>query len=178
MKHVRIEGYLTQSKLEEVLQEIVGDAWLGAELVVPGTRRRWDMAFSHNGCTTIVEYDGDEHYCNTLKIKADLEKDRAAAGMGYRVVRIPYWVQLTKDTLHHYFGFDAEIEQDFPHGFITTKIFPASFCPLGIRRFLREIEALPAGVRDSVLASLGERAKQYGEEYVIPREISERATSR
>jgi hypothetical protein len=132
------------------------------------------MAFSENGSTTVVEYDGDEHYCNTLKIKADIEKDQKAVQMGYRVVRIPYWIQLTNETLRHYFGLEAGVEQDFPHGFITTKIFPASFCPLGLKRFVRELEALPPEVRHSVVASLRERAHEYGEEYVIPREVKDR----
>lgn len=169
VKRVSIQGYLTQAKLENTLHEIVGDTWVGSELVVPGSRRRWDMAFSTNGRTTVVEYDGDEHYCNSLKIKTDVEKDRVAAQKGYRVVRIPYWVQLTNQTLHYYFGIDAEIEQDFPHGFITTKIFPASFCSLGLQRFAGEMNALPADVRDAVMVSLRERAKEHGDEYVMPR---------
>jgi hypothetical protein len=75
-------------------------------------------------------FDGDEHYRNTLKIKNDREKDEMARCGGYRVVRIPYWVQLTSETLKHYFHLEAEIIQDFPHGFISTKVFPASFCEL------------------------------------------------
>ena len=59
-----------------------------------------------------------------------------------RVVRVPYWVQLDRTTLGHYFGLSAEIEQRFPHGFITTKLFPASYCELGVERFRRELEAL------------------------------------
>lgn len=170
MKRIAIEGYLTQLKLSNALRKIVGDAWRGAEFPVPGSRRRWDMAFSRNGSTTVVEYDGDEHYCNTLKIKVDIEKDQKAAEMGYQVVRIPYWIQLTNETLRHYFGLEAEVVQDFLHGFITTKILPASFCALGLQRFMREMDALPSGVRDSVVASIRQRAQ----EYVIPPEVKER----
>ena len=102
-----------------------------------------------------------------LKIKADIEKDQIAVRKGYRVVRIPCWIHLTKETLRHYFGLEANVEQNFPHGFITTKMFPASFCQLGLKRFVRELEALPSGVRHSVVASLRERAEEHGEEYVI-----------
>ena len=55
-------------------------------------------------------------------------------------MRFPYWVQLDNFTLKHYFDLDAKIEQSFPHGFITTKLFPASFCELGIKRFRAEID--------------------------------------
>src|ERR1035438_355061 len=52
-------------------------------------------------------------------------------------------------------GLEAEIDQSFPHGFITTKLFPASFCELGIERFRAELLALPGSVRDAAGACGG-----------------------
>jgi hypothetical protein len=83
-------------------------------------------------------------------------------------VRFPYWVQLTTETLCHYCGLDAQVVQDFPHGFIVTKIFPASFCELGVERFRGELEQLPEGVRVAVIKSLQDRAKEHGRQYVVP----------
>ncbi len=97
------------------------------------------MAFKDNGETVLVEYDGDEHYRDSLKIKADAHKASLAITHGTRLVRVPYWAQLTNQTARHYFGLEAEIEQSFPHGFITTKLFPASFCEMGVERFRREL---------------------------------------
>ena len=166
---VTIDGYLVQSKLEDALCKIVGsDCWRGRETRLPVGRRRWDMSYEIDGQITVVEFDGDEHYRNTLKIKTDEEKDQVAMEYGLRVVRIPYWIQLTTETLHHYFKLSAVIRQDFPHGFITTKIFPASFCELGVARFERELTSLPAGVRNAVAASLRERCREYGNAYVVP----------
>jgi len=88
-----------------------------------------------------------------------------------RLVRIPYWVQLDSMMARHWFGLEANIEQSFPHGFITTKLFPASFCELGVARFRRELDALPAQVRFAVVASLRERVSEHGIEYVLPREL-------
>ena len=48
----------------------------------------------------LVEYDGDEHYRDSLKIKADIEKDQFAQKNDMRLVRMPYWVQLDNLTLH------------------------------------------------------------------------------
>jgi hypothetical protein len=129
------------------------------------------MAFSTVDGITAVEFDGDEHYRNTLKIKNDQEKDKLALALGMRVVRIPYWVQLTDETLFHYFGLHAEIIQDFPHGFIVTKIFPASYCELGIKRFEREIQSLPDPVKIAVVQSLKDRIEEHGIEYVLPRKL-------
>jgi len=126
------------------------------------------MAFRRDGRTVIVEYDGDEHYCNTLKIKIDREKDEKARSLDFAVVRFPFWVQLDTLTAKHYFGLEAEVIQDFPHGFITTKWFPASFCELGLQRFRSELESLPETVRTSVLDSLETKASKHGADYVLP----------
>jgi hypothetical protein len=74
--------------------------------------------------------------------------------------------------LAHYFGLEADIIQDFPHGFITTKVFPASFCELGIARFEREMESLPDSVRQAVISSLRLRVLEHGVEYVIPQKLA------
>ena len=171
---VRIEGYLVQAKLEDALAAIVGAvAWRGKEIqVASGRRHRWDMVYEGAMGNVAVEFDGDEHYRHTLKIKIDREKDDLARIGGYRVVRIPYWVQLTSETLKHYFGLDADIIQDFPHGFITTKVFPASYCEMGIARFKREIDALPTSVRLAVKTSLCDRSKEHGLEYVLPDQLA------
>ena len=137
-----------------------------------GSRHRWDMAYQCGESITVVEYDGDEHYRHSLKIKIDRAKDEAARTQGSGVVRFPYWVQLDSTTLRHYFGLEAEIEQTFPHGFITTKLFPASFCELGIERFRTELLALPAVVRDAVIASLRERVEEHGLEFVLPSSLT------
>ena len=165
---IAIPGYLTQSKLAQALQQLVPDGWLGDEVAVAGTRHRWDMAYRRAGEITVVEYDGDEHYRNSIKIKSDRSKDEDACGLGYRVIRFPYWVQLDKTTLYHFFGLEAEIEQSFPHGFITTKLFPASFCELGIEGFRIELFGLPAPVRDAVISSLQGRAAEHRLPFVLP----------
>ncbi len=165
---IKIEGYLTQTKLAEALKQIIGTAcWIGEEFPVPGTRRRWDMAYkSINNDTVVVEFDGDSHYRDSLVIRADKEKDEIAKKLGYITIRIPYWVQLTKITAHYYFNVDVDIDQNFPHGFIKTKIFPASFCKMGLERFGIEFRLLPAQVQREVIKSLHDRSEEYGGCYV------------
>lgn len=170
---ITIDGYLTQKKLAAALAEIVGDDWLGSELKLPNARRRWDMAYCRKDQTTVVEYDGDAHYRDPLKIKIDAEKDAVAHSLGYRVVRIPYWIQLDTKTLSHYFGLSAVVDQNFPHGFITTKLYPASFCEMGISRFRSDLEYLPTTVYDAVIRSLRDRASEHGIEYVLPSSLQQ-----
>lgn len=170
---IKIDGYLTEAKLAKGLKEIVPDGWLGDQVPVADTKHRWDMSLRIGGEIFVVEYDGDEHYRHSIKIKADRAKDEIARAHGWRVIRFPYWVQLDSLTLKHYFGLEAVIEQSFPHGFITTKLFPASFCELGIERFRAELAALPGAVRDAVISSLRERIIEHGLQYVLPKALAD-----
>ncbi len=168
MASITISGYLTEEKLANTLQSLVGAGWLGCQVKTGNGRSTWDMAYVLDGVTSAVEFDGDDHYCNTLKIKADRQKGAFATANNIRLIRIPFWVQLTTSTLSHYFHLNASIEQSFPHGFISTKCFPASFCELGIERFCTEISAIPLDVRAAVIKSLRDRATDHGVEYVLP----------
>lgn len=166
---IQVEGYLVQKKLEEAIRTVTKSGWRGREVNVPGTRYRWDMMYELNGTSIAVEFDGDEHYRDTRKIRVDREKDKIAEQEGYSVVRFPYWVQLTTQTLQFYFGLDAEIIQDFQHGFISIKArLPASFCELGVSRFKTELDRLPQNIRGDVLNSLRKWSEEYGIEYVMP----------
>lgn len=174
MKTISIAGYLDQAKLESALREIVGEtAWRGREVRAEPRRFRWDMVFERGGVLIAVEFDGDEHYRQSLKIKADREKDELARTNGLKVVRFPYWVQLTTETLRHYFDLEGTVVQDFAHGFITTKIFPASFCELGLVRFKSELDSLPPSVRGAVLDSLRARTDEHGAVFVVPSGLME-----
>ncbi|MFV8834746.1 hypothetical protein ACNSTU_07235 [Aquisalimonas sp. APHAB1-3] len=174
MVTVEIEGFLLQRKLDLALRKIVGESWSGAEVKVGGTRYRWDMTYTRFGQTVAVEFDGDEHYRDTRKIRVDRIKDEIAHENGYSVVRFPYWIQLTTETLWHYFGLQANVIQSFPHGFIDSRAkLPASFCELGIERFKDEMAWLSDDVRNRVLDSLADWCAKYEKHYVVPSELSD-----
>jgi hypothetical protein len=59
---VVIESNLTEAKLAIAMAQLVGDAWAGGQVKLPGSRRRFDLAFLDHGTTVLVEHDGDEHY--------------------------------------------------------------------------------------------------------------------
>jgi hypothetical protein len=168
LPEITIQGYLTEGKLGAALKELLADRWLGSQISMSGTRQRWDMSCRLEGVVAVVEYDGDEHYRHSIKMKGERAKDAVARAAGYQVIRFPYWIQLDAVTLQRFFGISAIVHQSFPHGFITTKLFPASFCELGIARFRAELIALPEVVRENVLKSLRERVSEHGLEYVLP----------
>ena len=177
MKIVKYEGYLTQQKLSVLLREALKDkytAFMEEQKVDGKPRCRWDMYMTFpDGREIAVEFDGDQHYRDTLVMKLDLEKEDLADESGIEVVRIPYWVQLTDETAKHYFGDlfdDIHIEQDYPHGFIKSKIFPASYCALGVERFMAELHDLPYDIFVEILMNLFDRAfdEAYAPEFIIP----------
>ena len=113
------------------------------EVVVAGTKSAFrasaaatDSDFRSELHRLIVEFDGDEHYRSARKILRDQERDAVFLAAGYRVIRIPYFVQLKRAVIVALFGDAAEDFSDFqqfPHGFIAkTVVMPADFCELGI----------------------------------------------
>jgi hypothetical protein len=162
-----IKGFLREARLAEIIGDLAPDQF-ATQFKIDGRQFRWDFKYETSKGRYLVEYDGDEHYRNTLVIRKDEEKDRVARENGFISVRFPYWLQLDSFTLARFFGLEAEIDQTFPHGFITTKLFPASFCEKGITRFAQEYGELPSHLQKAVLSSLKDRAAKYGAEYVLP----------
>jgi very-short-patch-repair endonuclease len=125
--------YLTEASLGRFLRERVDPAIVAGQLI-SGISRRYQPDFRSEGHRLIVEFDGDDHYRSAKKILGDEERDRALASVGYRIVRIPYFVQLTRVVIATLFGEIAMHHGDFlnfPHGFIAkTVVMPANLCEL------------------------------------------------
>jgi len=97
----------------------------------------------------IIEFDGVGHYQNEQTIKDDEEKDKMYREYGYKVVRIPYFIQLTNDVIEKMFGvkmsqlmFDPQIPS-FIIKDKTSKNTPKHMCTLGIRRMAKEFMKYP-----------------------------------
>ena len=56
---IEIESYLTEQKLKDALQKIFGNNWIGGQIPLPNSRRKFDMAFRFTNTIVLVEYDGD-----------------------------------------------------------------------------------------------------------------------
>lgn len=121
----------------------------------------------------IWEYEGPDHYENVWKLKRDAERQSYFEATGYRFLRWPYYLQLTRDVARHYFG-DAYSDGKYleaiatvygvadPNsvlspGLHTSKNTPANFVPRGVRRFFQELNSLP----DSVAAQVAESLRRY-----------------
>jgi len=89
----------------------------------------------------IIEFDGYRHFSDTKTIKADFLKDSTYESLGYKIIRIPYFIQMRAEVITglfcEYLNIDfknsMEIESKYPSGFISDKaMLPADYCELGI----------------------------------------------
>lgn len=146
---ITINGYLTEAKLESVLKQIYQNVIHSFK--IPETRYRCDYLIDNK---IVVEFDGDQHYRDVEVIYRDQIKDNLIKQLNLKIIRIPYFIQLNSQTFKFYFDKDVQIEQNYQHGFIDSKIYPSYYCEQGIKRFKEEWELLPINIKQQIKESL------------------------
>lgn len=111
-----------------------------------------------------VEFDGPDHYTKVDIIKADLKKDNLLKEIGYAIIRVPYFVQLTKESIQFLFKLNINFNNHFQHGFINKKIaLPANFCEQGIWKFKNFILDLKITHKTEILSQIIKSLKSRNE---------------
>lgn len=94
----------------------------------------------------IVEFDGMHHYTNPDVILKDKNNTKLYQSFGYKVVRIPYFIQLTNKAVEQLFNVKVK-EQLFPDNIPSltykNRNTPAYLCPFGIERMRNELKQFP-----------------------------------
>jgi len=91
----------------------------------------------------IIEFDGLPHYTKPDIIEKDIKNTELYNNFGYKVVRIPYFIQLTNKAVKTLFDVDVSEELfdvKIPSLGIEGKNTPAYLCPAGIQRMAREFK--------------------------------------
>ena len=94
----------------------------------------------------IIEFDGLPHYKNPDTIQKDSDNQKIYEQCGYKVVRIPYFIQLSNDVVEQLFGVKVKeplFDDSFPSLGISGRHSPAYLCPAGIRRMAKEFMKFP-----------------------------------
>ena len=94
----------------------------------------------------VIEYDGLQHYQSPKNIREDDRKTRIYSALEYRVVRIPYFIQLTNEAVLKLFGIEVPtklFDGTYPSLGIKEQCTPAFLCPAGIDRMAREFSKFP-----------------------------------
>ena len=95
----------------------------------------------------IVEFDGVQHYTNPAVIIRDDRNTQIYQQNGYKVVRIPYFIQLTNEAVEKMFGVKVQeplFNVVYPSlGGEEMRHNPSYLCPEGLKRMAKEFRAYP-----------------------------------
>ena len=103
------------------------------------------------------------HYCKAEVILRDKIKDEEYTELGYKVVRIPYFIQITAPLLLSVFEREIRFEQRYRNGFIDSgAVLPANYCEMGIQKFKQDLERFEFH-KQEVIDSLKIKIQQLGD---------------
>lgn len=140
-----LETYL--AKIYPNVNDWVHDQTLPEEIETERKIGRIRPDYRSEKLKMIVEFDGTQHYQSPFQIKRDQENTEKYKELGYKVVRIPFFIQLSKEAVKVLFGVDMSeelfIEENHPSLGKDDKCTPACFCPAGIKRMAKEFLKFP-----------------------------------
>lgn len=160
------DNFLTEKSLGKILDELFKDYTFVRQK--PFGHYRAD--YCCDALKLIVEFDGIDHYQKSTVVQSDAAKDTMLTSLGYTVVRIPFFVQMSSEVIKNLFKIDVDFIQTFPHGFISKKAInmtPAHFCSLGLKRFVNDLHKF-SYIKQDILNSLKDMAKTYHADFVYP----------
>ena len=132
--------YLDETKLGEELKYIFKVDFIHNK-TVPNSKCLKRPDYRNDVLMLIVEHDGDTHYTSPKRAYEDTVKDTIYNNMGYKIVHIPYFVQLSGAVVKKLFNMEYDKKQYYPHGFIDAKaLLPAYYCEIGIKKFLNDLK--------------------------------------
>ena len=171
LRNIQTKQCLTEDRLYEALKEIFKvDFIRDKQVPESGLNKRPD--FRNDKLKLIVEFNGDRHYSNNKIQKSDNEKFIRYTEMGYKVVAVPYFVQLSSDIIKLLFDIDIKWTQQYPHGFIDEKaMLPADYNYYGVQRFKYDLKKFNI-ISDNIIKSLETKIKLLGEDNVLPYQMT------
>lgn len=115
-------------------------------LLPDGTKSRKRPDYRSESLKLIIEVDGVPHYDNPETIRNDIESTKMYESAGYKVVRIPYFIQLSNRAVKTLFGVEVKedlFDETIPSMGIQGKNTPAFICPYGVKRMAEEFKRFP-----------------------------------
>lgn len=101
----------------------------------------------------IIEFDGLQHYTKPDIIEKDIRLTETYIKLGYKVVRIPYFIQLTNKVVQKIFDIDVSEELfdgKIPSLGIRGLNTPAYLCPAGVKRMAQEFKEFPEQYKTNI----------------------------
>lgn len=106
-----MESHLTEAQLEHLLNIVfpITKDWVHNKPVLG----KFKPEYCSHSLKLVIEFDGYSHYTEVNSILLDERKDILFIQNGYKVVRIPYFVQLTGEVARHLFNIDVSINSNY-----------------------------------------------------------------
>lgn len=101
----------------------------------------------------VIEFDGIQHYTKPDIIDKDIKNTNIYINLGYKVVRIPYFIQLSNKAVKTLFDVDVPEElfdESIPSLGIKGQNTPAYLCPSGIHRMAKEFKKFPGQYKTNI----------------------------
>lgn len=101
----------------------------------------------------IIEFDGLQHYTKPDIIEKDFRLTEEYMNLGYKVVRIPYFIQLTNKAVKALFDIEVSEElfdEQIPSLGIKGLNTPAYLCPAGVKRMAKEFKKFPEQYKTNI----------------------------
>lgn len=153
--------------LEEYLKVIFPDVddWVHDKttgIILDGKKYQGRPDYRSEKLKMIVEFDGLPHYKNPDVISNDELKNIIYSEFGYKVVRIPYFIQLTNEVVEKLFNVKVKeklFDVNIPSLSIKSRNTPAYLCPMGIRRMALDFSQISMKQYEINIDALIEEAK-------------------
>lgn len=113
---------------------------------IEGTNSKRRPDYRSESLRLIVEFDGIQHYTMPSNIIRDIENSVFYENLGYKVVRIPYFIQLSNKAVKTLFGVDVKeqlFDENIPSLGPKGRDAPAYLCGAGIERMAKEFKRFP-----------------------------------
>jgi hypothetical protein len=167
-----MKEYLTEIGLKDFLEENFKGKFIHNKSIPNSKNKRFKPDFYSNEYMLILEFDGFYHYNNSKQIKRDFKKDIEYISLGYKIIRIPYFIQLSNNLIKTIFNIDINIKQIYKNGFIDDKaLLPADFCELGIEKFKSNLVQFYY-CKDEIIESLQNKIIKYNDiDVVLPKSL-------
>lgn len=142
---------LHRTGLEEYLAVIFPDTsdWIHDKSIkeINGLKCNYRPDYRSESLKLIVEFDGIFHYKNPKYYYEDPIKTRLFESGGYKVVRIPFFVQLTNQAVSELFGINVKeplFDPTIPSMGIKGENTPAFMCPYGLKKMAEDMLRVPS----------------------------------
>lgn len=161
-------------------------------------RKAWDHYIKFNSRDILIEFDGSQHYTEMKNYLKDREYTQAAESLGFKVVRIPYFIQLNSKLIAYYIGapltkisidhtflqgfrvngkdvipeFNDTNAQEFRNTLGYQSVLPNDFCVFGLKRFQDEMISLSNNGLDSIVQEIKQSILLRANDYDWPEEYA------